>query len=282
PVVRVAAVHAASVFLDRDGSIDKACRLIEEAAAEGAKLIAFPEAFVPGYPYWIWTHTPATGAPLFFDFYSNAITIPSDAVDRLGAAAKRAGAYVVIGVTEREGGTLYNTMLFFDDQGRLTNRHRKLQPTHVERTVWGRGDGSDLFVQETPFGRVGSLARHLGAVARPAVGHLQRCRRGGGAAPCPGRPDLRHQRAVPHRRGHHRTAGPDRQAGDDPRGGRLVGHHRAQRPDHRRPQHRRRGHTLCGSRPEPDRVHQVRLRFRRPLCPAGRAAALAQCLAAAG
>lgn len=171
PVVRVAAVHAASVFLDRDGSIDKACRLIEEAAAEGAKLIAFPEAFVPGYPYWIWTHTPATGAPLFFDFYSNAITIPSDAVDRLGAAAKRAGAYVVIGVTEREGGTLYNTMLFFDDQGRLTNRHRKLQPTHVERTVWGRGDGSDLFVQETLYGRVGSLIcwEHTMDLARYAL-----------------------------------------------------------------------------------------------------------------
>jgi aliphatic nitrilase len=136
PKTRVAAVHAASVFLDREGSVAKACRLIEEAGANGARLVAFPEVFVPGYPFWVWTHTPTTGAPLFFELFTNAVEVPSEATEAIGEAARRAGAYVVMGVDEREGGTLYNTLLYFDDKGELTGRHRKLQPTHAERTIW--------------------------------------------------------------------------------------------------------------------------------------------------
>lgn len=157
PRFKVAAVHAASVFLDREATVDKACRLIAEAGGEGARLIAFPEAFIPGYPSWIWTHTPTDGAPFFARMYANSVEIGGDAVARIGEAARKAGAYVVMGVCERDGGTLYNSLLYFDDNGRLIGRHRKLQPTHVERTVWGRGDGSDLVVYDTPLGKLGGL-----------------------------------------------------------------------------------------------------------------------------
>lgn len=157
PKVKVAAAHAASVFLNREESTAKACALIAEAGREGARLVVFPEAFIPGYPFWIWTHTPTTGAPLFYDFYTNSVEIPSDATEALSEAAKKAGAYVVMGLSERAGGTLYNTLLYIDDKGRIMGRHRKLQPTHAERTVWGKGDGSDLAVFDTPFGKLGGL-----------------------------------------------------------------------------------------------------------------------------
>lgn len=157
PKLTVAAVHAASPFLDRDAGIDKTCRLIEEAAAKGAKLVVFPETFVPGYPFWIWTHTPAMSGKFFFELFANSITVGSEATDRIGAAARKAGVYVVLGISERDGGTLYNTLLYFDDSGAIIGRHRKLQPTCVERTVWGRGDGSDLRIVETPFARLGGL-----------------------------------------------------------------------------------------------------------------------------
>ena len=150
PKVKVAAVHAASTFLDRDASLAKARELIAEAAGNGARLIAFPEAFIAGYPFWIWTHTPTTGAPLFFQLFDNAVEVPSPTTEALGVAARRAGAYVVMGVNEREGGTLYNTLLYFDDEGALIGRHRKLQPTHAERTIWGKGDANDVFRARHP------------------------------------------------------------------------------------------------------------------------------------
>ena len=157
PVIRAAAVHAASVFLDREASTDKACKLIEEAAEGGAQLIAFPETFIPGYPFWIWTHTPTTGAPFFAEYFANSVEMDSDCLKRIGAAARKAGAHVVMGINERKGGTLYNTQVYFDNQGKIIGRHRKLQPTHVERTIWGRGDGSDLMVFDTDLGKVGGL-----------------------------------------------------------------------------------------------------------------------------
>lgn len=157
PRVKVAAVHAASPFLDREAGVEKTCLLIAEAAREGAQLIVFPETFIPGYPVWIWTHTPATGSPYFFRLFANSITVPSEATHRIGAAARAAGAYVVVGISERDGGTLYNTLLYFDDAGEIVGKHRKLVPTCVERTVWGRGDGSGLRLVETPFGKLGGL-----------------------------------------------------------------------------------------------------------------------------
>jgi nitrilase len=153
----VAAVHAASEFLDLDASVDKACRLIEEAGAAGARLVVFPETFLPGYPFWIWTHTPAESAPLFAQLFEQSLELPSDATRRIDQAARRARTWVCIGANERAGGTLYNTLVWFDDGGRLVARHRKLQPTNVERTIWGRGDGRDVFVLDTPIGRLGGL-----------------------------------------------------------------------------------------------------------------------------
>lgn len=171
PKFTAAAVHAASVFLDRDETIKKVCYLVAEAASKGAKLIIFPESFVPGYPFWIWTHTPARGAPLFHEFFSNSVVIPSPETARIGAAARQAGAYVVVGISEKDGGTLYNTILYFNDQGNIIGRHRKLQPTHVERTVWGRGYGSGLKVYDTSLGRIGGLicAEHTMDLARYAL-----------------------------------------------------------------------------------------------------------------
>ena len=154
---RVAAVHSASVFLDRQGTLEKALSLIDEAAGQGAQIIAFPETYLPGYPFWIWTHTPTTGAPLFQRLFDNAIEVPGPETAALAQAAAKAGAWIVMGVDEKSGGTLYNTMLYFSPSGELVGRHRKLQPTHAERTIWGRGDGSDVFVIPTEHGVLGGL-----------------------------------------------------------------------------------------------------------------------------
>lgn len=153
----VAAVHAASEFLDLNKSVAKACRLIEEAGREGARLVVFPETFLPGYPFWIWSHTPAQSAPLFAELFREAVELPSEATRRIGEAAASARTWVCMGLNERDGGTLYNTLVWFDDGGRMVARHRKLQPTNAERTIWGRGDGRDVFVLDTPIGRLGGL-----------------------------------------------------------------------------------------------------------------------------
>jgi nitrilase len=157
PRFKAAAVASSPVFLDREATTEKACGLIAEAGQAGAKLIVFPEVYLPGYPYWIWLMTPTQGAPHFLNLYKNAVEIDSPAVKRLGRAARAADAHVVIGIDEREGSTLYNTLLYLDNHGEVMGRHRKLQPTHVERTIWGRGDGSDLRVFDTELGKVSGL-----------------------------------------------------------------------------------------------------------------------------
>ena len=154
---KAASIHASPVYLDLDETVKKACALIDEAGQTGAKIIAFPEVYIPGYPYWIWTHTPKAGAPLFFKLYKNAVEIPGAATRKIGEAAKNAGSYVVMGVTERDGGSLYNTLVYFDDNGEIIGKHRKLQPTMAERIIWGRGDGSDLKVFDTPLGKMSGL-----------------------------------------------------------------------------------------------------------------------------
>jgi nitrilase len=159
--VKAAAVQAAPVFLDRDATTDKACTLIEKAAGEGAGLVVFPETFIPTYPDWVWRTTPfsAQSADLFGRLFEQSVIIPSPTTDTLGEAAARAGAWVCIGVNEREehGSTLYNTQLYFSPDGALAAAHRKLVPTGGERLVWGMGDGSTLEVIDTPFGRLGGL-----------------------------------------------------------------------------------------------------------------------------
>jgi nitrilase len=156
-VVKVAAVHGAAPFLDLEAGVQKTCELIREAGRNGAKLVAFPETYLPGYPHWIWSHTAKYSAPLFAELFHNSIELPSKESRLIGEAARDAGIWVVLGVDEREGGTLYNTQAYFSPSGELVARHRKLHPTNAERTIWGRGDGRDVFVVDMGFAKVGGL-----------------------------------------------------------------------------------------------------------------------------
>jgi aliphatic nitrilase len=161
PKYRAAAVQAAPVFLDTEATVAKACDLIAEAARSGARLVVFPEVFVPGYPYWNWTMTPIAGSPWFERLFKAAVDIPGPEVAALAEAARAAGAFVVIGVNERDPysmGTLYNSLVFLSDEGELLGVHRKLVPTWAEKLTWGGGDGSSLRVYETSIGRLGGLA----------------------------------------------------------------------------------------------------------------------------
>ena len=158
--LRVAAVQASPVFLDREATVEKAVRLIEEAAAAGARLVAFPETWIPAYPTWIFGA--AAGR-------IRARSASSTALRELGRRSEpghgralprgaAAGAFVVVGMTEQDGGTLYNSLLFVSDGGEILGVHRKLMPTHAERIIWGQGDGSTLHVLDTSIGRIGGLA----------------------------------------------------------------------------------------------------------------------------
>jgi nitrilase len=164
--VKVAVVQAASVLFDCLASTEKACRLIREAAGQGARLVLLPEAFIPAYPSGLSFGTvvggrTAAGRRTWERYWANAVEVPGPVTDALGAACREAGAYLAIGVVERDsrfsGGTLYCTLLYFGPDGRLLGRHRKLKPTAAERIVWGEGDGSTLPVIPTEFGKIGGL-----------------------------------------------------------------------------------------------------------------------------
>ena len=176
PRLKGAVVQAAPVFLDRDATVAKACRFIEEAADLGAQVIVFPECYVPAYPHWFNFY--AAEHPLIMRFYrelfKNSVVVPSPATDQIGQAAEKARAYVVIGINEKEAnsyGTLYNTYLFFASDGELLGKHRKLVPTYHERMIWGHGDASTLNVFETEIGRLGGLVcwEHWMPLARYAL-----------------------------------------------------------------------------------------------------------------
>lgn len=160
----IAAVQAAPVFLNRDATVDKECALIAEAARSGARLVVFPEAFIPAYPDWVWA-VPAGQNRVLADLYATlvdqAVELPSLSIDRLCDAARNAGVYVVIGVSERNSeasaATLYNSLIYVDDSGRVLGTHRKLIPTGGERLIWAQGDGSTLAVYDTPLGKLGGL-----------------------------------------------------------------------------------------------------------------------------
>jgi aliphatic nitrilase len=170
-IVRVAAAQLAPVYQDRDATIEKACATIRRAGRDGVRLIAFPEAFIPGYPYWAMVLDPLSTSEFAGRLFEQAVEIPSPATNALCGAAHEAGCQVVMGITERAGATLYNTLLFIDADGRVLGRHRKLVPTSHERMVWGRGDGSDLNVWETDLGTVGGLIcyEHSNALYRYAL-----------------------------------------------------------------------------------------------------------------
>jgi len=145
--------------LDLEATLDRVDALAAEAAARGVDLLVFPEAFVPGYPDWVWRTKPWDGASqrLYARLLDNAVEVPGPAVDRLASAARDHGLWLVVGVDERAGSTLYNSLLWFGPDGTLAQRHRKLMPTGGERLVWGYGDGSTLSVLDTPLGRLGGL-----------------------------------------------------------------------------------------------------------------------------
>ncbi|MEQ6438329.1 carbon-nitrogen hydrolase family protein [Comamonas sp. w2-DMI] len=157
PVFKAAAVQAAPVFLNREASVDKACALIDEAGKNGAKLIVLPETFIPGGPYWAWHLPMREGAKFSAELFQNSVEVPSEATTRLGEAARRAGAYVVIGINERAGKSLYNTLLYLDPEGHIIGKHRKFKPTGPEKLVWGDGDGSTHKVYDTDIGKLGGL-----------------------------------------------------------------------------------------------------------------------------
>jgi len=161
-MVRVAVVQAGGILYDIEAGIAKAEALIAEAAAGGTQLIVFPEAFLGGYPKGedfgarVGSRTPE-GRKLFRRYFESALDVPGAGTDRISAAVREHGAWVVIGAIERDGGTLYCTALFFSPEGALVGKHRKLMPTAMERLIWGFGDGSTMPVIATEFGRIGAV-----------------------------------------------------------------------------------------------------------------------------
>ena len=169
--MKVAAAQLAPVFHDRARSVAKACDAVREAARQGAALVAFPECFIPGYPYFAMLQAPTEINPLLQELHREAIVLGDASTRELCAAAKQSGVYIVMGLNQKEGGTLYNAQLFIGPDGTVLGCRRKLVPTSHERLVWGRGDGSDLDVYRTEQGVLGGLIcyEHANALFRYAV-----------------------------------------------------------------------------------------------------------------
>jgi len=164
-MLKIAVVQEAPVYLDRAATLDRAVALVGRAAAEGAGLVVFPEAFVPGYPAWVWRLRPGGDWDLSEAIHErllrNAVNLSDDELAPLREAAAAHGVTIVCGIDERDGdfsrATLYNTVVTIDPVGGIVNRHRKLMPTNPERMVWGFGDATGLKVVETHAGRIGAL-----------------------------------------------------------------------------------------------------------------------------
>ncbi len=163
---KIAVVQKAPVFLDKQKSIERAVAAVKEAAAKKAAVVIFTEAFIPGYPTWVWRLKPGgdwgLSEELYQRLFDNAVNVESDDLLPLYAAAREHAVTIVCGIEERDNQssrtTLYNTLIIIGADGTLLNRHRKLMPTNPERMVWGFGDASGLRVVETPAGRIGALA----------------------------------------------------------------------------------------------------------------------------
>ena len=156
---KAATVQTSPVFLNAEKTIDKAITFIKEASENGAQLIAFPEVFVSGYPYWNWIMTPVQGSKWYEKLYKSAITADGSEVKRICDAAKEFNIHIVIGINERgpSFGEIYNTNLIIDNLGNLIGKHRKLVPTWAEKLTWSGGDGSSLKVYKTEIGPIGTL-----------------------------------------------------------------------------------------------------------------------------
>lgn len=170
-MVRAAAVQIAPDLDSADGTLGKVCGAIADAAAQGAELVVFPETFVPYYPYFSFVRPPFASGPEHLLLYERAVVVPGPVTDAVAAAARSFGVVVVLGVNERDHGTLYNTQLVFDANGELVLKRRKITPTYHERMIWGQGDGSGLKVVQTAVGRLGALAcwEHYNPLARYAL-----------------------------------------------------------------------------------------------------------------
>lgn len=169
--IRVAAVQMSPVLYSCDGTTEKVLDAIAKAAKEGVRLIVFPETFIPYYPYFSFVQPPVLMGKAHMQLYEQAVEIPGPVVDALSRAARSYEMVVVVGVNERDAGSLYNTQMIFDADGALLLKRRKITPTYHERMVWGQGDGAGLQVLDTAVGRVGALAcwEHYNPLARYAL-----------------------------------------------------------------------------------------------------------------
>jgi len=160
PRFKAAAVQTSPVFLNVEKTIDKTISIVKEAASNGAQLVAFPEVFIAGYPYWNWIMTPVQGSKWYEELYRSSVAVPSPEIDRICKAAKENNIHIVIGINERGDsyGEIYNTNLIIDNHGNLIGKHRKLVPTWAEKLTWTSGDGSSLKVYKTEIGPIGTLA----------------------------------------------------------------------------------------------------------------------------
>ncbi|MBF9031074.1 Nit6803 family nitriliase [Rhodobacterales bacterium HKCCE3408] len=169
--VKAAAVQIAPDLTSRAKTMEKVLDAIDEAAGNGAELVVFPETFVPYYPYFSFVLPPVKQGKPHLKLYEEAVTVPSDETRKVAERAAHHGVVVVLGVNERDHGSLYNAQLIFDADGTLLLKRRKITPTYHERMVWGQGDGSGLRVVDTQVGRVGALAcwEHYNPLARYAL-----------------------------------------------------------------------------------------------------------------
>jgi nitrilase len=170
-VVRVAVVQAAPAFLDLAAGVEKAIGLMRDAASQGAQLIAFPECWLPGYPWWAWLDSPAWGMQFVGRHFENCMTADGPEAKRIADVAAELGLWVVLGYSEKCAGSLYIAQLIIDADGQTVAARRKLKATHVERTIFGEGDGSDIKVHDTPLGRLGALCcwEHLNPLTKYAM-----------------------------------------------------------------------------------------------------------------
>lgn len=166
--IRAAAVQIAPDLTSAEGTVDRICRAVADAAAQGVEIAVFPETFVPYYPYFSFVEPPVSAGKEHLRLYENAVEIPGWVPEVLSQQAQKHGMVLVVGVNEREHGSLYNTQLIFDADGTLALKRRKITPTYHERMIWGQGDGSGMKVVQTEVGRVGALAcwEHYNPLAR--------------------------------------------------------------------------------------------------------------------
>ena len=166
-----AAAHASPILLNKEATLAKVCALIDAAGRQGVRLLVFPETFVPGYPYWLGLYPPVQQSRAMIEYVNESVVLDGPDLDGVRAACQRNRVNAVLGISERAGGTLYNSQVYIDETGAVIGNHRKLQPTMSERTLWGQGDGSTLKVFNLPVGKVGGLicGEHSMNLARHAL-----------------------------------------------------------------------------------------------------------------